>query len=239
MKKIKIVKHLITIILIIIITFSLCFKEENKNKNGKRVLILKRITEMDSNEITIVNQAGNQKIVDDNYLFVGDSITYRYDLNNYFKGLPTVNSGEEGNKTKDIINNIKERIYDYNPSKIFLLIGANQLEENTTEEIFEDIKKIITLIRENRKYAYLFVESIYPVNSDINGPSKNKSNTKIMEINNELRNYYENIEKVQYIDIYSHLIDENGNLDIKYTEDGLHLNDNGYQEVTNVLKKYI
>ena len=35
------------------------------------------------------------------------------------------------------------------------------------------------------------------------------------------------------------LVDDKGYLDKKYTEDGLHLNDEGYEVVTSVLMKYM
>ena len=54
-----------------------------------------------------------------NYLFLGDSITDFYDLDEYYKDLPVVNSGVSGNTTADILNDMKNRVYNYNPSKYF------------------------------------------------------------------------------------------------------------------------
>ena len=42
-----------------------------------------------------------------------------------------------------------------------------------------------------------------------------------------------------YINVFKHLTDEQGNLAIKYTKDGLHLNDLGYLKVTTVLTPYV
>jgi len=42
-----------------------------------------------------------------------------------------------------------------------------------------------------------------------------------------------------YIDIYSGLINKEGNLKADYTTDGLHLNDLGYFKVTKILEKYV
>lgn len=175
----------------------------------------------------------------ENIVFLGDSITHRYDLNKYFPDNNVVNSGVEGNKTGDILNDMYNRVYRYNPSKVFLLIGTNQLEEDPEKDIIEDILKIVSEIHKNRKMAKIYVESIYPVNSDIkNSPAKNKSNDKIVEINQRLKkdsinnNYY-------YIDIYSNLLDSDNHLLYDYTNDGLHINEIGYENITRVLKKYI
>ena len=66
----------------------------------------------------------------DNFLFLGDSITDYYPLEEYYDNLPVVNSGIAGNKTTDILSNMKERVYQYNPTKVFLLIGTNDIDSN-------------------------------------------------------------------------------------------------------------
>ena len=44
---------------------------------------------------------------------------------------------------------------------------------------------------------------------------------------------------VKYIDLYKELVDENDNLKLEYTKEGLHLTDEGYKKITDVLTKYI
>ena len=88
-----------------------------------------------------------------NYLFLGDSITDFYDLDKYYDGLPVVNSGISGNTTEDILNDMKNRVYDYNPSKVFLLIGTNDLIHDIgVDDIISNIEKIISEIK-GKKYC--------------------------------------------------------------------------------------
>ena len=42
-----------------------------------------------------------------------------------------------------------------------------------------------------------------------------------------------------YVNVYDKLIDETGNLKLEYTTEGLHLSEEGYKKVTNVLNQYI
>ena len=181
-----------------------------------------------------------KEIVPDNYLFLGDSITEYYDLGKYFIDLPVVNSGISGDTTDDILSNMKERVYDYNPSKIFLLIGTNDLEiDKSVDEIVDDIKEIVKGIKDNRPEAEIYIESVYPVNSDINEDLVDKrENEDIIAINEELEEYAEE-ENLTYIDIYNLLVTEDGVLNTEYTKDGLHLNDKGYDVVTKTLEKYL
>lgn len=178
----------------------------------------------------------------DNFLFLGDSITELYPLEEYYDNLPVVNSGISGNKTTDILNDMKTRVYQYNPTKVFLLIGTNDLnstDEDIVDVTFDNIKEIINEIKENRSDATIYVESVYPVNSVIeNNVVTNRTNKKVKELNKKLSNYCDE-ESCEYINLYDDLIDEEGNLKTEYTEDGLHLNSLGYVVITRELLPYL
>lgn len=184
-------------------------------------------------------------VVDDNYVFLGDSITDWYDLDKYFEGLPVVNSGVSGYSTNNILNNMNKMVYQYNPSKVFILIGINDLELKVDDDVVvNNIRKIVQGIKKNRRYAKIYVESIYPINNSdddkiegsiING---NRKNSDIIDINNKLVKLTKE-EGATYIDLHKELVDDNGLLKIEYTVDGLHLSSEGYEKVTEVLRKYI
>lgn len=175
-----------------------------------------------------------------NYLFLGDSITDYYNLDTYYGGLPVVNSGIEGNTTEDILSDMKNRVYNYNPSKVFLLIGTNDLIHNMeVKEIVSNIEKIISEISNNEPQAEIYVESIYPVNDNLNEDIVNvRNNEDIMEINEKIKAYCE-ANDCTYINIYDILLDEDGNFNEEYTDDGLHPNSRGYEVITAELKKYL
>lgn len=215
----KTIKIIILFLLVISICFNIFFINNNKNDN----LIIKN---------------------DENIVFLGDSITNGYNVEKYYPKNNVVNSGINGNKTEDLINRIDNDLYKYNPSKVFLLIGINDLCNYVDEDdIIFNIQRIINGIKNNRKYSEIYVESIYPLShkkfeetgytycSDID-------NAKIIMINKKIKEIC--IESdVTYIDLYSKLVDGNGELKELYTNEGLHLTDLGYLKVTSVLDKYI
>ncbi len=183
--------------------------------------------------------------VDNNYLFLGDSITEFYDLEKYYKDFPVVNSGVCGNTTEDILNNMNNRVYKYNPSKVFILIGTNDfVKDIEMDDTVENIKKIVDNIKENRPYCKIYLESILPINNtdddkiDMSVVDTKRSNSKIMKINKKLEKLASEEDTV-YIDVYNNLLDDDGNLDLDYTVEGLHLSNDGYEVVTDILKKYI
>ena len=186
-----------------------------------------------------------EKVVDNNYLFLGDSITEQYDLKEYYEDYPVVNSGVSGDFTSSIVENMKKRVYDYNPSKVFLLIGINDLRNGKdVSEIVSNTKEIIELIKENRPYSEIYLESIYPINKTDDDKISDSvrdiefDNEKIIEVNDLLKDLAKD-EKITYVDLYNKLIDDDGNLNISYTKDGLHISSEGYECITNELMKYI
>jgi lysophospholipase L1-like esterase len=131
---------------------------------------------------------------------------------------------------------MNERVYKYNPSKVFLLIGTNDLEQEVSKvEIENNIEKIVKGIKENRPYAKIYVESIYPVEEENAGKRKNKD---IKEINKNIEKMCKK-EHVDYIDMYSKLKDDDDKLKEKYSKDGLHISNKGYEEITKEIKKYL
>ena len=99
---------------------------------------------------------------------MGDSITNYYDIQNVFSDFNVVNSGINGNKTDDIINDMYDRVYRYNPSKVILLIGINNFlySNDEIEKVVNDIEQLSKKIEEKSPNCKIYIESIYPVNDD-------------------------------------------------------------------------
>ena len=191
-----------------------------------------------TNNIKTISQLKKQ----DNILFLGDSITDYYPIDSIYADLPIVKSGISGYKTQDILDRMDSMVYQYNPTKVFLLIGTNDIMydgEDNKEPTIERIEEIIEKIKKNRNKAKIYLESIYPVNEDINKSMvKDRDNNIINDINEKLKEYCKN-NTVVYIDMYKELVDEDNNFSKKYTDDGLHPNDLGYAKISQVRVKYI
>lgn len=173
-------------------------------------------------------------------VFLGDSITSRYDLNKYFPNYNVYNSGIAGNMTKDILENMENRVFAYNPTKVFILIGTNDLVYSGLDNdgIKNNIEEIINKIYEKNSNTKIYLESIYPVNNSINKEIvETRTNENIKDLNNKIEKICNN--KCTYINMYDNLTDKNGNMRRIYTVDGLHLNKIGYKVITNKLIKYL
>lgn len=227
----------ITVLFLFINIFALVLNNSNK--------IIGSVAE--SNKESVEENENN--VIDhklQNYLFLGDSITEFYNLEEYYDDdLFVVNSGVSGNSAYNILDDMYNRVYKYNPTKVFLLIGTNDLSHRTDEEILDNIFEIVSLIHKNRKQAEVYVESIYPVNNVTEGNDividwmvGDRDNERIKGINKILK---EKSKKYNYtyLDFYSKLEDENGLLNLDYTVDGLHISDKGYKLITSEIMKII
>ena len=182
-------------------------------------------------------------VVNDNTVFLGDSITDFYNVNRYFNEYNIVNSGISGNTTKDILNDLDNRVYRYNPSKVVLLIGINNFlnEDDSVEVVVNDIEEITKKINKKLPNCKIYVESIYPINSDwkdkhnSNVPEIDEIKPKIIETNNRLKKMCKD-NNYEYLDIFKLLRTEDDLLDSEYTDDGLHPNDQAYIIISDYLK---
>lgn len=189
-------------------------------------------------------QKKEELVLDENIVFLGDSITELYDVNKYYKNYHVVNSGQGGNTTIDILNNLDSRVYQYNPSKVFLLIGTNDMfYKYPKDEIYKNIVKIVDKIEKNRSCTKIYVQSIYPINNSDDSKISKKSvkyrtNEVVNYINKKLKEKYKNSD-VTFIDVNKKLLDDNGLLDINYTIDGVHISEDGYKKITSILLSYV
>lgn len=189
-------------------------------------------------------QVVNKYIQPNITIFVGDSITKGFDLKEEFDDLIVINKGIDGNKTTDILKRLDSDIYTFQPSKVFLLIGINDIGKNIeNDEIIDNIEKIVDNIRKNCPNTKIYLQSIYPINNTDDKKIdkkhfKYRNNKTVISINKKLKALASNKEFV-YIDVYSHLLDENNNLKLSYTKEGLHLNKDGYEEISKVLNSYV
>lgn len=176
----------------------------------------------------------------ENIVFLGDSITEIYPLEDIFGKVPIVKSGISGYRTKDILEQLRKMVYQYNPSKVILLIGTNDyLDNSTPDEVASNIKEIVQEIHKHRKNTEIYIESIYPINKNLKKEMvANRDNDKIIETNKKIKDICKE-KNLTYIDMYNELIDEDGNFNKKYTYDGLHPNTLGYARISQVLSQYI
>lgn len=199
-----------------------------------------RISKAD--EYALYNQISKHNQI----VMLGDSITEMYSLQEFFPDKQMYNRGISGNTTREVLTRLDRNVINIIPSQIFIQIGVNDLAKNGDNAItdaYNNIVKIIEHLQRELPDTKINVVSLFPVNRKKSKTAtiftmQARNNIRISNLNNKLNNYcYTN--NITFIDIYTHLLDENKNLRKDFTIEGLHLNFNGYKAVSQVLFPYI
>lgn len=171
-------------------------------------------------------------------IMLGNSITEGGNWKALLKDTTAINRGISGDVTFGVLNRVKD-ITDRKPSKVFILIGINDLSRNTPDEvILENIFTIASKIKSGSPKTNIYMQSILPTNESFKNLSKNfiGKSEHITTINAQLKKYAEKL-KYTYVDLFSNFLDSENRMDAKYTSDGLHLTAIGYDRWVEVLKR--
>jgi lysophospholipase L1-like esterase len=116
------------------------------------------------------------------------------------------------------------------PSKVFLLIGINDVGKDIPPTVIADnIKKILRRIQVESPATKIILQNLLPVNPTINKfPQHYDKQTKIIETNKLLIQVARETN-LPLVDLNKLFRDTKGNLQEKYTNDGLHINVVGYK----------
>lgn len=113
--------------------------------------------------------------------------------------------------------------------KVILMFGTNDIVYSgwTKEQILSDIQKITEKLKAINNKIQLYFLEIIPVALRID-----RNNAVIRELNAFLK---ENLKEMKWIALDSQFSDKYGKLNLNYTNDGLHLNEQGYQLLENII----
>jgi len=168
-------------------------------------------------------------------VFMGDSITDSWKLDQYFPGAPYVNRGISGQTTSQMLLRFRADVIDLHPKVVVILAGTNDLAGNTgpmTLEAIEDNLMSMAELAKANSIKTVFA-SVLPISDyeERDGKPINQSTRrppeKIRALNEWIRAYAAQ-NKLIYLDYYSAMIDDKDFLKEELSEDGLHPNAKGY-----------
>lgn len=178
----------------------------------------------------------NAHLLKNQIVFIGDSITDFYHLDDFYAdlSLETYNRGIAGDTTYGVLNRLKLSLFDICPSKVVLMIGTNDVGARSVSYIMDKYKKILKEIKTNLPSAEVYCMSIIAQNNII-GLDVGANNQKINQINPQIKTLAESMG-YKYYDLHSLTTSTDGQLNVTYTNDGIHLNDAGFEVWTNLIK---
>lgn len=170
------------------------------------------------------------------YIFLGNSITAGTDWSKLLDLPKAKNRGISGDITFGVMERLQE-VIDRKPSKVFILIGINDISRNIPDSlILRNYKKMIQRIREGSKKTQIYFYTMLPVNASFQKFKNHYGKDEhILYLNDEIRKLA--AKNVTIIDLYPHFLDQQNRLRAELTKDGLHLIPAGYQLWAEILSK--
>ncbi|MBT1622214.1 hypothetical protein KK101_05875 [Curtobacterium flaccumfaciens pv. oortii] len=153
-------------------------------------------------------------------LFLGDSITAQGSWDTWLPDEQTLNQGISGDTTDGVLARLDAVIAEQ-PEVIVLLIGTNDFGNHraSAEHVVRNVETILVTLRRELPGVRLLLVSVLPRQAEYT--------TKIEEANRHLRQFVATCH-AQYLDAWPALADGD-HLDDRFTDDGLHLTDEGYR----------
>ena len=173
-------------------------------------------------------------------VFMGDSITEEWSrlYPNYFEERSYINRGIGGETTPQMLIRFKQDVVDLRPTIVVILAGTNDIAGNTgpsnVKMITDNIFSMATLATAHGIQVVL--SSVLPVYRYEWSPEIVDPPSTIDAINECLKEYAES-NGLYYLNYFSEMVDDRGGLKKKYTPDGVHPNEEGYELMSAIAEK--
>jgi lysophospholipase L1-like esterase len=195
-------------------------------------------------------------------LFMGDSITDFWRLEESFPGQPYVNRGISGQTTPQMLVRMYPDVIDLKPGVMVLLAGTNDIAQNTgpmTPEMIEEnimamtelaqhhgIKVVLCATLPVSDYPFQAQQAAGAPQSGAGGrgaPVRQRMTpgrppADILKLNSWMKNYAARVNAV-YADYHSAMVDQKGWLRNGLSDDGLHPNAEGYKIMAPIVSAAI
>jgi acyl-CoA thioesterase-1 len=191
---------------------------------------LKRYGEADAK---MVPSAKGQRIV-----FMGDSITDAWRLNEYFPGRELVNRGISGQSTNHLLGRFHQDVLSLAPRGVVILAGTNDISGSISlNQIEENLTMMGDLARAyGIKVAMASLLPVSDYHKDVD-PSNERTVMRPLANIQALNRWIEGHCKSEgfvYVNYYAVVVDSTGQLQGDLSDDGLHPNAKGYRVMSPV-----
>ena len=184
-------------------------------------------------------QPGAQRVV-----FLGDSITDLWRLNEYFPPERAfVNRGIGGQITGQMLGRMKADVIDLKPALVLVLAGTNDIARGVPVKTIQDNLTMIADLAASSKIKPLFasllpVSDYHKTDNPLYERSKLRPPQTILAVNDWLRKFCRD-RNFPYVDYYAQLADASGFLKADASDDGLHPNSKGYRLMAPVVQEVL
>ena len=176
-------------------------------------------------------------------VFMGNSITHFWggqpvapvrngsiSWDKYFEPKKAVNLGFGWDRVENVLWRVQHGELDgISPAYLVLMIGTNNLQLNTDEEIVSGIKNLLQVIREKQPSTQIILMGILP---------RRNMESRVAGINQLISRLPDN-NKIQFLDAGELFLQADGKIEESLFSDGLHPKQEGYEKLGALINKQL
>lgn len=203
--------------------------------------MLPQLTKEQENILMTYRKLNQAPLKEPGLIFLGDSIVEYFPIHELLQSPKhMVNRGVRGYRTDLLRTHLDAHVFGTELEQIFLLIGTNDIGKDIPQkETLDNVEAVMQAIMRDFPLTKINLISVLPVSQEERYKQKVsiRSNEKIQALNQAYRELAQVYHQVGYVDVYSSLLDEVGQLAEAYTTDGLHLSVAGYRILAQALQE--
>jgi lysophospholipase L1-like esterase len=162
-------------------------------------------------------------------LFLGDSITQGWHNNDVWKRFygprNAANFGIGGDRTQHVLWRIQNgELEGIHPKVVVLMIGTNNADSATVDEIAQGVKAIVEELRHRLPGAKVLLLGVFPRREKPNDPLREK----VKSVNEKIAGLDDG-SNVKFLDIGKVFLSDDGTISREIMPDYLHLTHKGYR----------
>jgi lysophospholipase L1-like esterase len=171
---------------------------------------------------------GAPAVGENRVVFMGDSITQGWHLDDSFPGKPYINRGISGQTSPQMVLRFRQDVIDLKPKVVVILAGTNDIAENTGPMTLEESEGNLMTMAElaTANHIRVVLCAVLPTFDFPWTPGKTPA-LKIDALNAWIKSYAAEKGYV-YVDYHTAMKDERDGLPEKLSKDGVHPNPAGY-----------
>ena len=183
-----------------------------------------------------IAQFEKEPVISGKIIFLGNSITEGGSWAQLIGDQSVINRGVSGDITFGVLKRLGE-VIKRKPSKLFILIGINDIGKDIPDVVIADnVRKIILRVKQGSPVTQIYLQSLLPLNPGIPGFPQHYDKENHVLSTNELLREVARSTSCRFVNIFPLFLDEQQRLHKKFTNDGLHLNPTAYEVWVNFLK---
>ncbi|MCH7413660.1 GDSL-type esterase/lipase family protein [Belliella sp. R4-6] len=146
-----------------------------------------------------------------------------------------INTGFGGSQTHELLLYIEETILRYSPSKVFIYVGENDIQEGkAVKQILQEYKELYKKIISHNPKTELFFISAKP------SPSRWEKQKQFEQLNEKTLALSQQLGNMTFINVWDEMLDDNGSPKASlFVQDKLHMNEKGYAIWANKITPHL